>query len=103
MLETNRRPAAIAAHVSSVVVPIVGPTFILLVCWRDRYVRRHSAVALLFSLGAMAVTSVGSELLEGGLVSFLVPIAGLIVLAVLNIQRVKLSEGPLLLGSPPNP
>ncbi len=97
MLDYNRRLVVISAHASSVVIPIVGPAVVLLICWRDRFVRRHSAVALLFSLGAMTITSVGSKLLGGGLVFFITPLGGLILVTVLNIQRVNRGEGPLLL------
>ena len=90
--------AAICAHASSVVLPVVGPALVLIVTWRDRYVREHSAIALLLSSCVTAVVFIASELAGGGLVLLTLSLAVLITLAVLNIQRVHRGEPPLLRG-----
>jgi ABC-type Fe3+ transport system permease subunit len=98
MLENQRNTAAIFAHTSSFLLPIVGPALVLVVTWRDQYARQHSSVALLFSFGATAVATAGSKLAGGGLIFFLVPLVSLIILAVLNINRVHRGAPPILLG-----
>ncbi len=97
MLDSTRRLAAISAHASSVIVPILGPMIVLLVASGDKFVRQHSTVAVLASVVTMAVTAAGSELFGGGPVFFLLPLFGLVIVATTNIQRVKLNEGPLFL------
>ncbi len=89
---------AIWAHGSSVVLPILGPAVVLIVTWRDQYVREHSAVALLLSSSVTAVVFIASELAGGGLVLLILSVVVLATLAALNIQRVHRGEPPLLRG-----
>ncbi len=88
--------AAICAHTSSVILPVVGPAVVLIVCWRDQYVREHSAVALLLSSSVTAVVFICSELVGGGLVLLVLSLVVLATLATFNIQRVHRGDLPLL-------
>ena len=90
--------AAICAHTSSVVLPIVGPAVVLIVTWRDQYVREHSAIALLLSSSVTAVVFTASQLARGGLPLLTFPLVVLATLAALNIQRLHRGEPPLLRG-----
>ena len=90
--------AAICAHTSSVILPVVGPALVLIVTWRDQYVREHSAIALLLSSSVTAVVFIWSELAGGGLVLLILSLMMLTTLAALNIQIVHRGEPPLLRG-----
>jgi hypothetical protein len=98
MSEMTPSLAAICAHASSVILPVVGPALVLIVTWRDRYVREHSAIALLVSSSVIVVVSVASELAGGGLVLLIFSLVVLATFAALNIQRVHRGEPPLLRG-----
>lgn len=97
MSDLTPRLSAICAHTSSVILPVVGPAVVLIVSWRDQYVREHSAVALVLSSSVTAVVLLGSELASGGLV-LVISLVVLITLATLNIQRVQRGDRPLLRG-----
>ncbi len=100
MLEENRRLVATYAHVASVVFPIVGPALILLVSWKNGYVRRHASVALMFATVAMIVTVTGSALLGESLAVLIVPFFGLVTVAMFNIRRARRGDLPFCdLGS----
>lgn len=98
MSDTTPNLAAICAHTSSVILPVVGPAIVLIVTWRDQYVREHSAVALFLSSSVTAAVVITSELAGGHLVFLVLSLAVLITLATFNIRRVHRGDPPLLRG-----
>lgn len=99
---------AVLGHVSGFLVPVVAPSLLLVLNWtRTRLVRAHLAVSVMVSaawlLAAIAVISVDSghvsideqETSTAGLVGLLAVAAAVVLLIVMNIQRVRRRQLPL--------
>ncbi len=105
---SNDLVKVVLAHVTSVLLPVLGPLAILLSVRRDRWARSHARVALFVSAAGMAAASLiswmrnrsmtGMRQGEGPIVWDLLMAAsfgGVLVVAVLNIGRAKGTRGPV--------
>ncbi len=86
------------AHITSVVLPLIGPLVAVALAGRDAFERRHALAAVILNVGLLAVSLLIAALADDrdwalGVQALVVAV--LIGGAVGNIQRLKRHEPPL--------